>query len=101
MRIPALSIPVTHLIAALREIVNATALNTAGFKIELGSRPVKPLGYTELVITWPVSGVGMFALLRLSYPASGLLCMQLTGADVDCIACISLCKYGSVQVQVS
>lgn len=69
--------------------------------LTLGTRPAKPLGYTELVFIWPVSGLGMFALLRLSYGASGLLCMQLTGADVDCIACISLCKYCSVQVLVS
>lgn len=26
--------------------------------LTLGSRPAKPMGYTELVIIWPVSGLG-------------------------------------------
>ncbi len=35
MGIPALSIPVTHLVAALRGIVNATPLDTLGSKFDL------------------------------------------------------------------
>lgn len=97
----ALSVPVTHLVAALRGIVNATLLDTLGLKFDLEKQTDKAADYTELVIIWPVSGSGVFALLRLTYRASGLLCMQVNGADVDCIACNSLCKYGSVQVQVT
>ncbi len=45
MSLPALSIPVTHLVAALRGIVNATALNTVGLKFDLRKSTGKAVGF--------------------------------------------------------
>ena len=68
----ALSIPVTPLVAALRGVVNATLLDTLGFKFDLEKQTGEAADYTELVVIWPVSGSGVFALLRLTDRASGL-----------------------------
>ena len=92
----ALSIPVTPLVAALRGVVNATLLDTLGFKFDLEKRRI-----TRSLWSSGLSRDQVCSLCWIDRPSFRTFCMQLNGADVDCIACNSLCKYGSVQVQVT